>query len=196
MVLTATGQKSQKSCCRSTASARQRTTVESTFAGLVESNGSLPPGLWLTSPAGWLPGTGISSGTLRSAVEYGLPSPFTAWSTAIVVIDAVRRRSVKLSDVCHCLSVLVIIRTPLQRVCCWVPCRAHGTQQQMLCRLSSTRYNSISYRILTMCQVGTDSPQGKRHFWVDSGHLPPFVWYTGWARKRGHRLVTVILSNL
>jgi len=31
-------------------------------AGLAESNGSLPPGLWLTSPAGWLPRTGISSG--------------------------------------------------------------------------------------------------------------------------------------
>jgi len=42
-------------------------------AGLAESNGSLPRGLWLTSPAGWLPRTGISSGTLRSAVEYGLP---------------------------------------------------------------------------------------------------------------------------
>jgi len=40
--------------------------------GLAESNGSLPPGLWLTSHAGWLPRTGISSGTLRSAVEYGL----------------------------------------------------------------------------------------------------------------------------
>jgi len=26
-------------------------------AGLTESNGSLPPGLWLTSPAGWLPKT-------------------------------------------------------------------------------------------------------------------------------------------
>jgi len=35
-------------------------------AGLAESNGSLPPGLWLASPAGWLPRTGISSGTLRS----------------------------------------------------------------------------------------------------------------------------------
>ena len=35
-------------------------------AGLAESNGSLPPGLWLTSPAGWLQTTGISSGTLRS----------------------------------------------------------------------------------------------------------------------------------
>jgi len=44
-------------------------------AGLVESNGSLPPGLWLTSPAGWLPRTGISSRTLRSVIEYGLPLP-------------------------------------------------------------------------------------------------------------------------
>jgi len=44
--------------------------------GLAESNGSLPPGLWLTSPAGWLPRTGISSGTLRSVIEYGLPLPF------------------------------------------------------------------------------------------------------------------------
>ena len=42
-------------------------------AGLAESNASLPPGLWLTSPAGWLPRTGISSGTLRSVIEYGLP---------------------------------------------------------------------------------------------------------------------------
>ena len=30
-------------------------------AGLAESNVSLPPGLWLTSPAGWLASTGISS---------------------------------------------------------------------------------------------------------------------------------------
>ena len=42
-------------------------------AGLAESNGSLPPGLWLTSPAGWLLRTGISSGTIRSVIEYGLP---------------------------------------------------------------------------------------------------------------------------
>jgi len=38
-----------------------------------ENNDSLPPGLWLTLPAGWLPRTGISSGTLRSAIEYRLP---------------------------------------------------------------------------------------------------------------------------
>ena len=31
--------------------------------GVAQSNGSLPPGLWLRSPAGWLPRTGISSGT-------------------------------------------------------------------------------------------------------------------------------------
>ena len=44
-------------------------------AGLVESNGSLTPGLWLTSPAGWLPRTGISSRTVCSVIEYGLPLP-------------------------------------------------------------------------------------------------------------------------
>jgi len=45
-------------------------------AGLGESSGSLPPGLWLTSPAGWLPRTAISSGTLLSVIEYGLTLPF------------------------------------------------------------------------------------------------------------------------
>ena len=50
--------------------------VAGVTAGLAESNGSLPPGLWLTSPAGWLPRTGISSGTLRSVIEYGLPLHF------------------------------------------------------------------------------------------------------------------------
>ena len=47
-------------------------------AGLVESNGSLPPGLWLASRAGWLPTTRISSGILRSVIEYGIP--FTVWT--------------------------------------------------------------------------------------------------------------------
>ena len=42
-------------------------------SGLVESNGSILPGLWLMSPAGWLPRTAISSGTLCLAIEYGLP---------------------------------------------------------------------------------------------------------------------------
>jgi len=35
-------------------------------AGLVESNGSLPPGLWLTSPAGWLPQSAWSRDQLRN----------------------------------------------------------------------------------------------------------------------------------
>jgi len=48
-------------------------------AGLVESNSSLPPGLWLTSPAGWLPRTRICSGTLRSAIEYRLSLLFYFW---------------------------------------------------------------------------------------------------------------------
>ena len=57
--------------------------------GLSESNGSLPPDLWLTSPAGWLPRTGISSGTLRSVIEYGLALPFlqsitTLWPPSLI----------------------------------------------------------------------------------------------------------------
>jgi len=51
--------------------------VAGVTAGLAESNGSLTPGLWLTLPAGWLPRTGINSGTLRSVIEYGLPFTFT-----------------------------------------------------------------------------------------------------------------------
>jgi len=46
-------------------------------AGLAESNGSLLLGLWLKSPAGWLPRTGISSRTLCSVIEYGQPLPST-----------------------------------------------------------------------------------------------------------------------
>jgi len=50
--------------------------VAGVTVGLAESDGSLPPGLWLTSPASRLPRTGISSGTLRSVIEYGQPLPF------------------------------------------------------------------------------------------------------------------------
>jgi len=39
-------------------------------AGLAEGNGSLPPGLWLRSPASWLPRTGISSKPY-TRFEYG-----------------------------------------------------------------------------------------------------------------------------
>ena len=39
----------------------------------------------LMSPAGWLPSTRISSGILRSVIEYGLPLPFTyaVWHSCI-----------------------------------------------------------------------------------------------------------------
>ena len=47
--------------------------VAGVTAGLAESNGSLSSGLWFTLPAGSLPRTGFSSGTLRSVIEYGLP---------------------------------------------------------------------------------------------------------------------------
>ena len=66
-------------------------------AGLAESNGSLPPGLWLTSPAGWLPRTGISSGTLCSVVEYGhlyfLPSAVVLWQSCRVALASRREKN-------------------------------------------------------------------------------------------------------
>ena len=64
--------------------------VAGVTAGLAESNGDLPPGLWLTSPAGWLPRTGISSGTLRSVIEYGLFLPFYRnWLLASLGINSI-----------------------------------------------------------------------------------------------------------
>ena len=79
--------KSQPRCCRVTVSGKLLTSICSpsskmvaallrvagVTAGRAESNGSLPPGLWLTSPTGWLLRTGTSSGTLHSVIEYGLP---------------------------------------------------------------------------------------------------------------------------
>ena len=58
-------------------------------AGLAESNGSLPLGLWLTSPAGWLPASWISSGTLRSVIEHGLYLPFTFFTLLCDTQDVV-----------------------------------------------------------------------------------------------------------
>jgi len=48
------------------ANGRWCSAAEEVTTGLAESNGSLPPGLRLRSPAGWLPRTRISSGTLHS----------------------------------------------------------------------------------------------------------------------------------
>ena len=64
--------------------------VAGVTAGLAESNGSLPPGLWLTSAAGWLPRTGISSGTLRSVIKYGLPLPFLKQQGTVRTYAALR----------------------------------------------------------------------------------------------------------
>jgi len=59
-------------------------------ASLAKSTGSLPPGLWLTSLAGWLPRTGICSGTLRSVIEYGLPLPFYCFSNCFSFVPIKR----------------------------------------------------------------------------------------------------------
>jgi len=48
------------------ANGRRCSAAEEVTAGLVESNGSLPPGLWIPSRAGWVPRTGINSGSLRA----------------------------------------------------------------------------------------------------------------------------------
>ena len=97
------GFKSQSQRCRVTVLGKLRTPIVPLFtkkqklvaallrvggitAGLAESNGSLPLGLWLTSPAGWQPRTGISSGTLRSAIEYGLPFYCTVFLLLVIII--------------------------------------------------------------------------------------------------------------
>ena len=63
--------------------------VAGVTAGLAESNGSLPSGLWLTSLAGWLPRTRISSGTLSSVIEYLYLFTLLTHSSVGDVTDAV-----------------------------------------------------------------------------------------------------------
>ena len=77
------GFKSQSRRCRVTVLGKLFTLVAALLRvakvtmGLTESNGSLSSGLWLISPAGWLPRTGISTGTLHSVIEYGPLLPFS-----------------------------------------------------------------------------------------------------------------------
>jgi len=52
-------------------------------AGLAESNGSLPPGLWLTSPAGWLRRTGISMGYI-----FTTESRLSTWRYSRLLLSA------------------------------------------------------------------------------------------------------------
>jgi len=77
-------------------------------------NGSLPPGLWLTSPAGWLPRTGISFGTLRSVIEFGQHLPFFTKSLAIAE-RAMRRLSWNLHN-CHATAQKLLVRQVLNQV--------------------------------------------------------------------------------
>ena len=110
--------------------------VAGVTAGLAESNGSLPPGLWITSPAGWLSRTGISSGTLRSVMEYGLPFQYGRcvflrhavihcfiahaadkrwWRQRIIMIDVVY---------CVVLTDIGNESVPIQLAQCWFPALA------------------------------------------------------------------------
>jgi len=84
--------------------------VADVTAGLAESNCSLPLGLWLTSPAGWLSRTGISSRTLRSVIEYGLPLSFLATLSATTNWSAYYSMAVLLSSrdaIYHVLPSLI-----------------------------------------------------------------------------------------
>jgi len=95
------GFKSQPRCCRVTVLGKFFTPIVPLFAKqwklvaallrvamvtvrLAESNGSLLPGLWLTSPTGWLRRTGISSGTLCLVIEYGLYYISTMISSTVI----------------------------------------------------------------------------------------------------------------
>ena len=103
-------------------------------AGLAESNGSLPPGLWLRSPAGWLPRTGISSGTLRS---------FPVWNCLCLYQAKTYVCSLRRFSILHCQCwtfrnqlfksvIIIIILTTIKnskhvqtrrvfnrKTCCW-----------------------------------------------------------------------------
>ena len=91
--------------------------VAGVTAGLAESNGSLPPGLWLTSPAGWLRRTGISSGTLHSVIEYELPlHPTTGHCRTLHQWQSRKEEiQIKLTTWLHIYFV-----TLYSEYCCWL----------------------------------------------------------------------------
>jgi len=68
-------------------------------------------GSWPTSPAGWLPRTGISSGTLRSAIEYGLPLPFYC-------VDCIEMLRNHLQLHLYCCTILLSI-SPCRHLSPW-----------------------------------------------------------------------------
>jgi len=54
--------------------------VAGVTAGLAKSNGSLPPGLWLASPAGWLPRTGNRDQLWNPTVWATFTLPYMSWN--------------------------------------------------------------------------------------------------------------------
>jgi len=99
--------------------------VAGVTAGQAESNGSLPSGLWFTSPAGWLPRTGISSGTLRSVIEYGLPLPFTSecFGVKFLIIVSVHCCWTVIASACYRSARRALSSKPASGRCC---CRSMG----------------------------------------------------------------------
>ena len=103
-------------------------------AGLVESNDSLPPGLWFTSPAGWLPKTGISSGTLHSVIKYGLRFTFYIQVVYVSILCKPTKHKRVLCWLCsHSMlqvlcngTVSVCLSVPSTR---WVCCSGSGRQE-------------------------------------------------------------------
>jgi len=111
--------------------------VAGVTAGVAESNGSLSPGVWLTSPAAWLPRTEISSGTLRSVIEYGLQSTITFTKSAIyAVIECWQRQ-------------LHIISAPNARHAVW-------TYPTVCCRLLSRPLGSREHNKIQTTSSVTD----------------------------------------
>ena len=84
---------------------------------------ALPSGLWLTSPAGWLLRTGISSGTLCSVIEY-LPLPFlrddwpTDWLWWGSIVSAAALLAV-------CVFICFIVSRPITTVLWLWPATDH-----------------------------------------------------------------------
>ena len=155
--------------------------VAEVTAGLAESNGSLPPGLWLTSLAGWLPRTGISSGTPCSVIYYGLPLPFLHPTYTVLRLNEYWRcnnsRSQCEADYFHGsgmapveqrsrwslnkLARLKHYRLSSWSVCC-KSCGAIGRKDSLVCRmlsgdLSTTQFVSDAVALSFQCQSSARS---------------------------------------
>ena len=129
--------------------------VAGVTAGLAKSNGSLPPGLWLTSPAGWLPRTGISSATLRWVIEYGLPLPFLNFNPCLSGPLSKRPRWLEYSITCYARARPWILPLPPahRNVICrasFVPYLVGQLQKQSWVDVSLIRANVSRREIKTM----------------------------------------------